>query len=362
MNKRIVFLLAVVLSMMLMTAGLAFAVNCEKQPAQCCFNVPIADPTVCSGHGVCQGYDSCLCTAGWVGADCSEEEKCGLTGCNKKCGSNGVCTSRDGGPLECFCDGEKAMGYCCEIPILLPILPTLTPAGLDFGSVSVGATSQAQTATITNLLATNLQTITLSGANSADFSLVGSCTAGATLPQGVSCSNTVAFTPGDPGTRSAILTITTTSPDTTLTVTLTGTGTISASSIVIDPVTPTILYAGLDGAGVYKKTAITDWTAMNILPANARVKAVVIKPGDSTKLFAGIYGNGVYYSANSGVDWSVCKDSSFPYDENKGLTNLNVVSLTIDATGKLYAGTEAGVFMSVDSCTTWSAINSGLPN
>ncbi len=136
---------------------------------------------------------------------------------------------------------------------------------------------------------------------------------------------------------------------------------IAVSQIIIDPATPTTLYAGLDGAGVYKKTATTDWTAATTQPTNNRVKALVIKPGDSTKLYAATYGGGVFKSTNNsgdsgnnGLEWTVCA--------NTGLTNLNVVSLTIDANGKLYAGTEAGVFMSTNDCATWTAMNNGLPD
>ena len=91
----------------------------------------------------------------------------------------------------------------------------------------------------------------------------------------------------------------------------------------------------------------------------------MFKPGDSTTLYAATYGNGVYFSrssgdpANNGLSWAVCTDGT---TTNSGLTNLNVVSLTSDPTGKLYAGTEAGVFVSTNECATWTAMNNGLPN
>jgi hypothetical protein len=48
--------------------------------------------------------------------------------------------------------------------------------------------------------------------------------------------------------------------------------------------------------------------------------------------------------------------------ENSGLANLNVVSLSIDVNGKLYAGTEGGVFVSSDNCENRAPMNNGLPN
>jgi photosystem II stability/assembly factor-like uncharacterized protein len=86
-------------------------------------------------------------------------------------------------------------------------------------------------------------------------------------------------------------------------------------------------------------------------PAGGRIKALVMK--DSATVYAASYGSGVYKSINGGITWGVCA--------NSGLTNQNVISLAIDANGKLYAGTEAGVFSSADACGTWVSMNSGLP-
>ncbi|MBU1715114.1 MAG: DUF11 domain-containing protein [Proteobacteria bacterium] len=124
-------------------------------------------------------------------------------------------------------------------------------------------------------------------------------------------------------------------------------------TIVVDPLTITTLYAGLDGAGVFKsENSGATWIPATIQPTNNRVRALVRK--DSTTLFAATYGNGLFTSVNSGVDWTVCA--------NTDLTNLNLVSLTIDGNGKLYAGSEAGVFVSTDNCATWMEMNNGLPN
>ena len=62
----------------------------------------------------------------------------------------------------------------------------------------------------------------------------------------------------------------------------------------------------------------------------------------------------MFKSSDSVDTWNACGTS--------GLSNLNVVSLSIDANGKLYAGTEAGVFVSSDKCATWAAMSNGLPN
>ncbi|HET6419777.1 MAG TPA: InlB B-repeat-containing protein [Geobacteraceae bacterium] len=151
------------------------------------------------------------------------------------------------------------------------------------------------------------------------------------------------FTSSDCGTWTAVNGSLTPDPSSTPPVT-----------IVIDPTTSSTLYAGLDGAGVWKSTNSGGlWTAATTQPANLRIKALVINKSDNTKLFAATYGGGVFKSVNSGVVWTACA--------NTGLTNLNTLSLTIDGNGRLYVGTEAGVFVSADGGATWNAFNSGLP-
>ena len=129
------------------------------------------------------------------------------------------------------------------------------------------------------------------------------------------------------------------------------------SSIVLDPTTPTTLYSGLDGGGVYKKVGAGNWTAASTQPTNLNVKALAIASAGTT-LFAGTDGGGVFKSSNNGVDWAVCKDASNV--PNSGLTNLNLRSLALTGS-TLYAGTTAGVFVSTDSCASWAALNTGMP-
>jgi hypothetical protein len=126
------------------------------------------------------------------------------------------------------------------------------------------------------------------------------------------------------------------------------------ATIVIDPATPTTLYAGLDGSGIYKSTDNgATWAPAAIQPLSKRINAVVIDKNVSSTLYAAAYGSGVYKSPDSGATWSACTTQP---------ANLNLVSLISDASSKLYAGTEDGVFVSTDGCGTWGAMNSGLPN
>ena len=229
----------------------------------------------------------------------------------------------------------------------------MTPADSDFGPVTVSATSRAQIITVTANQATTLGTITLAGTHGSDFARGGTCADGAVLAQNANCTVAITFTPSDTGSRNATLTVTTSSPVATLKTNLTGTGTIAVSSLLVDPVTPSTLFAGVDGKGIYRSTdSGGDWAAAPLAPVNPRIKALVITPGDRMKLFAATYGGGVYRSTDNGASWSSCS--------NTGLLSRNVLSLVTSPTGKLYAGTEGGVYTSPD-CDTWTPVNNGLP-
>jgi hypothetical protein len=71
--------------------------------------------------------------------------------------------------------------------------------------------------------------------------------------------------------------------------------------------------------------------------------------GDSSLLPAGVQ---YREEKDGGVNWAGC--ATQPAD-------LNLHSLLLAADGKLYAGGEAGVFISGDGCGTWTALNAGLP-
>jgi len=85
----------------------------------------------------------------------------------------------------------------------------LSPGSLDFGNQSLGTASGVQAETLTNT-ATSAMVITniaISGSNAAEFNQT-STTCGASLAAGASCAVNLVFTPGQPGPRTAALTIT----------------------------------------------------------------------------------------------------------------------------------------------------------
>lgn len=124
-----------------------------------------------------------------------------------------------------------------------------------------------------------------------------------------------------------------------------GLGTSYISSIVIDPLTPDTLYAAPAGncACVYKSTnGGAAWTmitsgldaASTGTQFGAFVYVLTMDPANPSTLYAGTY-SGVFKSTNSGASWSRM---------NTGLSHTNVRSLALEraATTTLYAGTSGG--------------------
>src|SRR5438876_10121863 len=91
-------------------------------------------------------------------------------------------------------------------------------------------------------------------------------------------------------------------------------------------------------------------------PLNSLVKCLAIDSGTPTTIYAGTTGGGVFRSTDGGVTWSAV---------NTGLSNLDVRALAIDplTPTTLYAGTSGGgVFKSNDMGGTWKVLNAGLPD
>jgi hypothetical protein len=123
---------------------------------------------------------------------------------------------------------------------------------------------------------------------------------------------------------------------------------ISTNSIAVNPTSLTTFYSGLEGAGVYKKTASDDWTASNSGLTNLNVKALAIKNGST--LFVGTDGGGVFKSIDGGANWNACGATA-----NAAIRSLLIVG------NSLYAGTTNGVEKSTNDCATWSDFSTGLP-
>jgi len=135
---------------------------------------------------------------------------------------------------------------------------------------------------------------------------------------------------------------------------------ISSNALAVDPQTSSTLYTGTD-FGVFKSlNGGTNWVSMSqgipMDPFGFRfVDALAIDPTNPATIYAGTF-TGVYKSTNGGVSWEAV---------NQGLSidlNFLAYTLAMDPTtpSTLYVGTTKGVYKSVDGGSSWKAINRGL--
>jgi photosystem II stability/assembly factor-like uncharacterized protein len=136
-------------------------------------------------------------------------------------------------------------------------------------------------------------------------------------------------------------------------------GQFAGHPLVLDPRTPSILYASTDGNGVFKSTnGGASWFSANIgLPAVNLTLA--IDPLTPTTLYAGTPNNAgggrasVFKSTDGGVHWTPTSlGSVFVYD----------LAIDPETPSTVYAGTEAGTFKTTNGGITWSALSAGPPD
>ncbi len=120
-------------------------------------------------------------------------------------------------------------------------------------------------------------------------------------------------------------------------------------ALVIDPKTPSTLYAAQDD-GTYKSV---DSGATWARQYNGYVSSLYIDPNNSSVLYA-TNSRGVIKSGDGGVTWLA---TGF---YNTAAANGLAFDPTTSAT--LYAATDNGVYKSADSGAVWTQISGGLPN
>ena len=140
---------------------------------------------------------------------------------------------------------------------------------------------------------------------------------------------------------------------------------LHVSALAVDPRTPATVYAGAVGADVFGVFKSTDggqhWNPSHAgfptAPDNESLAGpfhIVVDPQTPSTLYAGTV-VGVFKSTNAGAFWGA---------QNTGLSDTLVTALAIDPRNpsSLYVATSAGVFKSVDAGGHWTSSNAGLPS
>ena len=113
----------------------------------------------------------------------------------------------------------------------------LFPASEDFSSITVGQSSSSQLVTLTNTgnQGLSVNSIALTGSNSADFAATPNCTVPTVLSPNGTCTISIVFSPTAAGPRQASLAVTDNAPGSPQTIPLTGTGVSPLPAVTLTP-------------------------------------------------------------------------------------------------------------------------------
>ncbi|MBM4255386.1 MAG: DUF11 domain-containing protein [Deltaproteobacteria bacterium] len=128
----------------------------------------------------------------------------------------------------------------------------------------------------------------------------------------------------------------------------------SVTAFVIDPQTPTTIYIGISGSGVFKSNnSGAHWRPANAGLEDNAIHTIVIDPHAPAILYAATF-QSVFKSTNGGASWAPM-NNGFPDQFVGAITALAIDPLTPTT---LYAGTTQGLFKSADGAANWTRVNS----
>jgi hypothetical protein len=116
-------------------------------------------------------------------------------------------------------------------------------------------------------------------------------------------------------------------------------------------------YNGLAANTAVSNVGGTTWSTPATPPANARdarlMRAIAVDPITPSIVYAGNFCCQIMKSTDSGASWTA-------YNTPAGSYEINAIAVARSSTSTVYAATSAGVLKSTDSGLTWSFVNSGL--
>jgi len=221
----------------------------------------------------------------------------------------------------------------------------LSPGSLALGSLPVGTTSGAGTATLDNAGtgALSISSVTITGANPGDFAQTNNC--GSSLPAGSTCTFSITFTPAASGSRTALLSVADNSAGSPQTVSLSGTGTAAAVSL-----SPASLSFG--NQSVNTKSGILTATLTNGGAAALSLSSIALtgaNPGDFAQT------NTCGSSVGAGASCTI----SVTFDPTAGGSRSASVSFTDNANGSPQSLSLGGTGTSATASLSTSSLSFG---
>jgi len=131
-------------------------------------------------------------------------------------------------------------------------MATFSPTTLSFGNTVMGATTSAQTVTLSNTgnAAMTISGVTIAGTNPTDFAETNTC--GETLAAGASCTISVTFTPASVASFAATISVADSAASSPQTVALSGSG-IAAPDFTVNA-TPAVQTVSSGAVATYQVT------------------------------------------------------------------------------------------------------------
>jgi photosystem II stability/assembly factor-like uncharacterized protein len=128
----------------------------------------------------------------------------------------------------------------------------------------------------------------------------------------------------------------------------TGLESLLIRAIAINPIHPEIIYAGTQDGIFGSIDGGNRWKKLTKPPSQPKVWTIAIDPLATNVVYLGAWLSGISCSYNFGEGWE---------KRNQGLLNTCVHCLAMDTnnSGVMYAGTEKGVYKSLDSGLSWTA-------
>ncbi len=130
---------------------------------------------------------------------------------------------------------------------------------------------------------------------------------------------------------------------------------LQIQEMAIDPVTPEILYIGTGGTGVFKSTdGAHSWAAARQGLTDNVIEALAVDPSNPSTLYAGTGGRGVFKSSDAANSWTMVLDGG-------GLGRANALAVAPSNSSIVYLGAGFNsLYKSTDAGDTWNLFNTGL--
>lgn len=133
--------------------------------------------------------------------------------------------------------------------------------------------------------------------------------------------------------------------------------------LLVDPNTPSIMYAGAVDGGIWKTTdGGANWLPLNDFLANSAVTSLVFDPNNSSTIYAGtgegfsnadgVRGAGIFKSTDAGATWNRLSFTA----SNTDFYYVNDLVVGPANAQHLYAATRTGVHRSLDGGATWTNV------